>query len=338
MKKIFLLIQLAALTSAMPAFALVGGPFDNGTYSVLDERTGYYESAYSFSNGSGYSVWTADNLQGSLTTAGGTVTPNYSQGSLLTSSGTATHSANRTVLYYKGVTYFGAAFGQVDAEARTIQGFGNATSDFSTAQATQTQNANFFTATSSSAFSTNTVVSSGRNYTANVNWQGKITSTSPQFRFTGSGEISIIAPNGAEAIAALAYDGYQRLIQAIATSVSQSGAQLGFTGANYTAAANSIAQILNGAPGTPAATTTTTNPTWTQATGTPPGSAAVDVNLDGVFNNDLVISGQTGTITTTPEVPGTPSLSSYLIGTGPDNSYSGSVVEKIEVSGYRRYY
>ena len=218
MKKISLFIQIAALTAGLPAFALTGGPFDNGSYGILDERNGFYESAFSFSNGSGYSVWTADNLQGALST-GGTVTPNIGAGSLINSSG-STNNANRTVIYYKGVTYFGSAMGQVDTTARTIQGFANATSDFSTAQTTQTANTSFFASNTSTAFSTNTVVSSGRSYTANLNWTGKITATSPQLRFSGTGELAIIAPNGAEAIAGLAYSGFSQLITGIASSVS----------------------------------------------------------------------------------------------------------------------
>jgi hypothetical protein len=110
MKKIFLFIQLVALSSALPAFALVGGPFDNGSYSILDERNGFYEAAYSFTNGSGYSQWTADNLQGAFASQG-SVTANIGTGSLVTSSG-STNNGNRTVLYYKGVTYFGSAMGR----------------------------------------------------------------------------------------------------------------------------------------------------------------------------------------------------------------------------------
>jgi hypothetical protein len=40
MKKIFSLIQLAVLSAGSSAFALVGGPFDNGDYSILLERAG----------------------------------------------------------------------------------------------------------------------------------------------------------------------------------------------------------------------------------------------------------------------------------------------------------
>ena len=330
MKKIFLTIQFAALMAGLPAFALVGGPFDNGEYSVLNERNGVYEAAFSFKNGSGYAQWTADNRQGDIAT-GGTVTQNLGAGSLINTANNA-NNANRTVLYYKGVVYFGSAFGQVDTSARTIQGFCNATSDYSTSATTTTQSAGFFVASTSSAFSSNTVVSSGRNYTANVNWTGKITETTPQLRFSGDGELSIIAPNGAEAIASLAYSGYQQLIQAIGQSVSQSGAQTGFTGANYTAAASSIAQILNGTAGTPASQTIT--PTYAQAVG--PTGAAVDVNGNGIFNDDLVQSGQT--IVNVAAVAGTPTLASYLLGTGPENSYNEATKEKIKVTGYRRFF
>lgn len=336
MKKIFLFIQLVALSSALPSFALTGGPFDNGSYSILDERNGFYESAYSFSNGSGYSQWTADNSQGDLVAAGGGLSVNIGSGSLLTATGGSTNNGNRTVLYYKGVTYFGAAMGEVDTTARTIMGFGNATSDYTTTQTTQQQQAGIFTASSSTAFSTNTVVSSGRAYTANINWTGKITKTSPQMRWTGSGELSIIAPNGSEAIASLAYTGYQGLITAINSSVSRSGAQLGFDPATYTAGASAISQILNGSGGTPASSTTT--PGFAQALGPLVGGvqAPVDVNGDGIFNNDLVQNGQV--VTNTAAVAGTPGLSTYLSGTGPDNSYDQSTVEKIKVTGYRRYF
>jgi hypothetical protein len=330
MKKIFLTIQFAALMAGLPAFALVGGPFDNGEYSILNERNGFYQSTFSFKNGSGYAIWTADNLQGVVNT--GTAVDNFGTGSLVTSDGGSTNNANRSVLYYKGVTYIGSALGSVDVSARTIQGFSNAFSDFGVAVTTTQSALGLFSAATSSAASSTTVVSSGRNYTANLNWTGKITETTPQLRFSGDGELSIIAPNGAEAIASLAYSGYSNLIAAISASVSQSGAQTGFTGANYTAASASIASILNGSAGTPASQTIT--PTFTQAVG--PTGAAVDVNGNGIFNDDLVQSGQA--VANIAAVAGTPSLESYLLGTGPENSYKEAIKEKVKVTGYRRFF
>jgi hypothetical protein len=219
MKKIFSLIQLAVLSAGSSAFALVGGPFDNGDYSVLLERAGYYQSSYSFKNGSGYSLFSPDNIQGALL-QGQTLTPNISAGALTTPSGQA-NNANRTVIYYKGITYFGSAFGEVDVQSRRISGYGNASSDFSV-QSTQTQQqAGFFSQSNVTSFSSATVTASGRSYVANVNWQGKITATQPQLRYSGSGEIAIISPTGQAAIAGLAFEGYSGLISAINQAVSQ---------------------------------------------------------------------------------------------------------------------
>ena len=332
MKKIFLFIQLVALSSALPAFAITGGPFDNGSYSILDERNGFYEAAYSFTNGSGYSQWTADNYQGVVNT--GTPVPNYGDGSLLTANGSV-KNANRTVMYFKGVTYFGSAMGEIDTTARTIQGFGNAFSDYGVAVTTQQTNNSFFNSATSSAASSTTVVASGRNYSLSLNWTGKITATSPQLRFSGSGELSVIAPNGNETIAGLAYTGYQGLIASINESVSKVGqaAQTTFNPAVYTQGSAAISGILNGTTSTPASSTVT--PTYAQAVGAN-GVTPVDVNGDGIFNNDLVQSGQT--VVNTAAVAGQPGISTYLTGTGPDNSYDQSTVEKIKVTGYRRYF
>lgn len=219
MKKIFSLIQLAVLSAGSSAFALVGGPFDNGDYNVLLERGGYYQSSYSFKNGSGYSLFSPDNTQGALL-QGQTLTPNISAGALSTPTGQA-NNANRTVIYFKGITYFGSAFGEVDVQSRRISGYGNASSDFSV-QSTQTQQqAGFFSQSNVTSFSSATVTASGRSYVANVNWQGKITATQPQLRYSGSGEIAIISPTGQAAIAGLAFEGYSGLISAINQAVSQ---------------------------------------------------------------------------------------------------------------------
>ena len=186
------------------------------------ERGGYYQSSYTFKNGSGYALWSPDNLQGAVLT-GQNITPNVGSGSLATPGGQA-NNANRTVLYYKGVTFFGAAFGEIDMASKRISGYGNASSEFTaTVNTQQTQNNLFFGQTNVSQTNSSNVVTSGRSYVANVNWQAKITASHPQVRFRGEGEISFISPTGQSAIAGLAYDGYSQLISSIATSVSQSG-------------------------------------------------------------------------------------------------------------------
>jgi hypothetical protein len=82
-------------------------------------------------------------------------------------------------------------------------------------------------------------------------------------------------------------------------------------------------------------------PTFGQALGpTPaiPGVAppALDVNGNGIFNDDLVVIGQT--VTNTAAVNSTGGLNSFLEGTGPDTSYDESENVKIKVRGYRRFF
>ena len=346
MKKIFSLIQLAVLSAGSSAFAIVGGPFDNGDYSVLLERSGYYQSSFTFKNGSGYAIWSPDNTQGALL-QGQTVTPNLGAGAL---TGQSTGNANRSVLYYKGVTYFGSALGEVDVQSRLISGYCNANSEYSVSATTNQQQAGFFTQSNVSTFGSSTVVQNGRSYTANVNWQGKITATQPQLRFSGKGELSIISPNGRSAIASLAFDSYSELLSAISQSVS--GAILPAPGL-YVGAQAAMAGILSGSGGTPAVPQISTpTPIFGQATTTtlvtdtfPGGSTTtavtvpVDVNGNGISNDDLVQTGLN--VVVTPPVAataGAPGLNTFLEGTGPAQSYKESENVKIKVRGYRRFF
>ncbi len=223
MKKIFLLIQSAALLAGVQAHALVGGPFDNGEYSILNERSGFYQTNFSFRNGSGYAIWTADNLIG-VATQGTQTVLNTGTGSLLTPStggALSEHNGNRSILYYKGVTYAGSAYGSADVGGRKIEGYVNASSESdSSATATTQQQSGFFGQTSTSTTSTSTVVATGRSYVVNLGWFGDITATAPTLRFEGEGELTIIAPNGRETLAGLAFEGYSGLIQAINSSIA----------------------------------------------------------------------------------------------------------------------
>ena len=225
MKKIFLLIQFAALTAGVNAFAIAGGPFDNGSYSTLMERNGFYQTSFSLKNGSGYSIFTADNQVGTLI-EGNTLTPNVGSGSLMTQSnltGLVDHNANRSVLYYKGVTYLGSAMGEVDFEGRKIHGTSNLSSEVVGVQQSSQVQGLFIGQTSNTVTDSGSVVANGRSYVANVDWSADITDTAPQVRWTGEGELVIMSPNGRETIAGLAYNGYSGLISSINTAVSSQG-------------------------------------------------------------------------------------------------------------------
>lgn len=324
MKKIFSLIPLALLSSSMSAHALIGGPFDNGDYGILMERASFYQTSFTFKNGNGYAIWTADNQIGALT-QGQNITPNIGSGSLITpTSGAAFggHNANRSVFYYLGVVYFGGAFGSVDLQSRIIDGTCNAQSDVTNSQAQNTQNQGFFGGNTTSLISS-AVVTSNRSYVLNANWRGKITKTVPQFRFAGKGELVIIAPNGNETLAGLAYQGYSGLIDAIVQSVSsltiQPGASLGL-GPAYIAAQQTIAAALTGSGGTAATSTTDTTVVQNIVNGVVVGETRTAV---------------TDNVAATPAVGG---LAQYLDGTGPVSSYESSIHEKVKVTGFRRFF
>lgn len=324
MKKISLFIQLAVLTAAMPAFGWVGGPFDNGDYGILMERGGFYQATFTYKNGSGYAIWTPDNLQGAVNT--GTVVDNAGYGSLFTpsTSGNGSHNGNRSVFYYKGITYFGSAMGEITLDERKIQGFCNATSEFGVAVTTAQTNTGLFAQSSATAASSTTVVASGRSYIINLNWRGNVTDTSPQMTFEGEGEMAIIAPNGREALATLAYEGYSGLIQAIITSVGRSGAQVDFDPAIYGEAQEAIEDALIG------------------TTGSAAGTVSNSTTLDNVtVTNGVVTTNTSNTLTNTTTTSGAPSsggLLPFLEGTGPQNNYDEAIKEKVKVSGIRRFF
>ncbi len=243
MKKIFLTITSLALLNSGNAWAISGGPWDNGDPGgLLLERGSFYQCQFSFKNGNGYGIFTPDaQLSGGLLGAGGGgggggagQTAFYDSGSLYTNNSfDVQRNANRSVFYYKGVTYFGACFGMPDIEARTINGTCNGSSDPGTVSTSQG-------GTGGSLQNTSTIIQNNTGFTLNCGWEGKIYRTKPTLRFRGKGELAVLAPTGNASITNLAFQAYQGLINAIISSVSNSGSQLGFNGSTYTAAQQAI--------------------------------------------------------------------------------------------------
>lgn len=169
MKRFSILIAALSLGLGTHASAWTGGPFDNGDYSVLLERGGVYQATFSFRNGSGMALFNENNSfePASATSVTGMFSIN-----------------NRSVFYYKGITYFGVATGIVDVDARRVTGFTNGNSDYAA-----TTPATPGTATGA-ARPTNIGYNSNLSYTANSTFNAKITSTRPVMRFRGSGTVS----------------------------------------------------------------------------------------------------------------------------------------------------
>ncbi|MCB1227602.1 MAG: hypothetical protein KDK99_17425 [Verrucomicrobiales bacterium] len=212
------------LLGTSPVLAITGGPFDNGDPGLmLSERGGFYAMTFSFKNGNGYGVFTPDSqLFGGLSANSGTSSSGaafFDRGSLYTdNSFDATRSGNRSVFYYKGVTYVGACMGYPDLEARTITGTCNATSDSASfTQQTGTSNSGQQNSLSNSSV----LVQNNTGFILNMGWEGKITRTSPTLRFNGKGEIAVLSPTGNASVVNLSYQAYQGLINAIISSTAQ---------------------------------------------------------------------------------------------------------------------
>ena len=258
MKKFFLTVASLALLGSGKALAISGGPFDNGDAGgILLERGSFYQCQFSFRNGNGYGIFTPDAqlLGGLLGGAGGVAGGGgggagqaafYTQSSLYTNNSfDIQRNANRSVFYFKGVTYIGGCYGAADLEARMITGSCNATSD--AGFQTQQQTAGAGGTTSLNVGSV--LVQNNTGFILNAGFEAKIFQERPTLRFRGRGEVTVLSPTGNSAITNLAYTAYTGLIGAITASVGNSGGQLGFNPATYTEAQQAIADVLDGLRG-----------------------------------------------------------------------------------------
>lgn len=190
MKRISLILASLVLVFATKASAFKGGPFDNGDYSGLLDNSGVYQVSFRFSNGSGFAQFgnNVDVTAFVTTTGGATVTPS------------ATYSIfNRSVIYYKGMTYLGTCYGMVDHERKIVSGVTNGNSDVNTTTTTTTTTGAlagvFPTAATTNLFNNGNV-----GFPCNTNFNCKITNEYPILRFNGRGELTVINPSLGTAI------------------------------------------------------------------------------------------------------------------------------------------
>ena len=212
MKRIIASLVISVSAFSGQAFALVGGPFDMGSHGANLDRNSVYQAALSFQNGSGFVYFSPiARLVPERVPGGGSAVDDFdSQGSV----------PNRTVLYYKGVSYVGSCFGTADMEDRFIEGVINGNSDVGFSASSTTSNGGG-TSTASSTVSA-TVVYSGKGYVVNGNFLAKVSQTAPVLRFKGKGELSFLSPTGASSVNTLAYEAYSGLINAIISFVGNS--------------------------------------------------------------------------------------------------------------------
>lgn len=187
MKKLIAIATVMAL-QATPAMAWVGGPWSSNTY---DGRvTGIFGGMITMRNGSGIFRFSA--------------TETAQLGAF-----------NSSMIYYKGVTYLGSCQADLDFEAKRVSGITNGSAYNRSPAATQNQSPPLndndpsyipgaqttnqtLTIQLSPAISGDEVEArtfqfqnngrSGPIGIANTSWQGKITKTAPNIRFSAKGE------------------------------------------------------------------------------------------------------------------------------------------------------
>jgi hypothetical protein len=211
MKRFFAPTLVALIAFTQSASAIVGGPFDMGLHSAQLEN-GVYQAAMTYKNGNGFCYFSP---------TANIVSPLGPQDT----AGIANRGEinNRAVLYYKGITYVGSAFGMADPDANYIQCSINGSSELVNTTTTQNNNNGFFFGSSSTSSSSSSIVTSNRGFGVNGSWEAKFKQTAPVKRFIGKGELVFLAPTGPDAIAGLAFTGYSNLINAITTSVGNAG-------------------------------------------------------------------------------------------------------------------
>lgn len=220
MKRIIASLVIGVSALSGQAFALVGGPFDGNTHGAALDNNSIYQATLSLTNGSGFCYFSPDaKITPDRVPGGGTNATDFDYiGS----------TPNRSVIYYKGISYVGSCFGTADTDARFIEAVLNATSElgFSATQTNQNNNNNNNNNTGNQQQTTasvaNIIVKNNRSFLVNGAFEAKIYQTAPVLRFKGKGELAFLATTSEDSIAGLAYSAYSGLIDAIITFVANS--------------------------------------------------------------------------------------------------------------------
>jgi len=193
MKKLIAILTLVSMQTT-PALAWVGGPWSGNTYD--NKVTGLFGGSITMKNGSGIFRFSA--------------TETAQMGAF-----------NSSMIYYKGVTFFGSCQANIDFEAKTVDGMTNGSAFNRNPGPAQNRtspiadnNPNFQPGTTGantsytiplvpnivdgeptpSTFTLTNVGSSGPVGIANTSWSGRLTRTAPNVRFKAKGEANFLGP------------------------------------------------------------------------------------------------------------------------------------------------
>jgi len=199
MKKAFAIFTALVLMPASQTLAWTGGPFSNNS-PLASGDDGVYEAIATTSNGLGiYRFAVRNNGSSTEAATGGGTLPNgatAASSNVQFSAGLLAASSSN-VWYYKGITYYGPAFGTVNSDAGLVVCVGNAESNQPSVGPLQGQAGNEGTAFTTGTGGTNGVVIAGPQGGnigfANSSFTAKIKDKkSPNVRFNGTGEVSFV--------------------------------------------------------------------------------------------------------------------------------------------------
>ena len=225
--------------TASSAFGLAGGPFDNGGSSYLAETEGTYQAIFTFQDGSGYAYFSPNNSLQPVVSGSGASLSAAGESSTVQLVSQPLSIYNRSIIYYQGITYVGMATGASDLEAGIIQGTTNGTSDAGAGQVTGG------TAGQTQTGGTTIVNNNGADLIANSNFTCHVTQNAPIIRFSGSGQLAIVSPNGfaaaATTIGTVIQQAYNDLTTAVTTTFNTANTALNTQLNNFAVAYSSSA-------------------------------------------------------------------------------------------------
>jgi hypothetical protein len=217
----FAISFLSVLALPLSSYALSGGPFDNGDYGGLLDDQGIYQYAMRFKNGSGFAQF-GNNV--SLAPATSTTGGSSASGNLKIST-----NLDRSLVYYKGVTYYGNCSGMADIARRKIDSITNGFSDATVSSSSSSSGTTGTTAVSA----TSVLVKNGLNQPCNTQFTGVIYSVKPVLKFRGEGELTVIiapqASSGATNINDTLYNAITAIINSIPTVAASNNSTVSAT-------------------------------------------------------------------------------------------------------------
>lgn len=184
MKKIGAFLAIMATLGQSTAFAWIGGPYSGNTY---DGITG----------GIFTGVMRGTRLSGMF---------RFSQGA-----DTYLNTWGDSIVYHRGITYYGEAFGWVDTEGAKVNGVTNG-SNSGSGQIFDPSNQTIFRTSNNTGFPVYNSTSSGGSTlfpsanprgaptVANAEFSGKITSRRPSIRFKASGTASFVGDSAKDSV------------------------------------------------------------------------------------------------------------------------------------------